>query len=304
MKTQKNEKGQIIIILALAIVAIIGFAALAIDGSMVLNERRTDQSTADSAAMAGAGAAAQALKNVDPLDFYCGSSIASAATEAAILASMEAAQNSALADEVELIQAHDDNDFPTGNGVRVKCLTDQFGAYLDVRVMVTTITDTTFGKVLGTDNLTTRVEATSRVYPRQPAAYGNAIVSLSNSCGHLGGIDFGGNSTVHINFGGIFSNSCLYAGGSTDVTIEGGTATYYNTYTGGCPGPISSDVVSCPIQTTKKLPPMNIKVPQCTGAAYVNAASSGTINPGNYNGINAGSNQDTHFKSGTLLFER
>jgi hypothetical protein len=288
MNNNKNEKGQIIIILALGLVAILGFTALALDGSMIYKERRADQSTADSAALAGAGAAAQSLKNAQPTDFYCGGSLAGTATEVAILAAMDAAQSSAIVDNVVLRQAYNETDFPTGNGVLVSCKTDEFGSYLDVRVMVSTVADTNFARVVGTNQLSTRVEATARVYPRQPAAYGNAIVSLSNSCGPLGGIDFGGNSTVHINYGGVFSNSCLYAGGSTAVTIEGGTASYYSTYTGGCPGAIVSDAAACPIKVTKKLPSLNIKVPQCTNAAYVNAPSSGTMNPGNYKGISAG----------------
>ena len=43
----KREKGQIVIILALALVAIVGITAVAVDGSMTYNERREDQSIAD-----------------------------------------------------------------------------------------------------------------------------------------------------------------------------------------------------------------------------------------------------------------
>ncbi|MBA4384915.1 MAG: hypothetical protein C0410_09280, partial [Anaerolinea sp.] len=38
MKTQ--EKGQIIVVLAVALVAILGITALAVDGSMIYSERR------------------------------------------------------------------------------------------------------------------------------------------------------------------------------------------------------------------------------------------------------------------------
>ena len=40
MKHIKNEKGQAIILIAFTIVALVGFAALAIDGGRVLSDRR------------------------------------------------------------------------------------------------------------------------------------------------------------------------------------------------------------------------------------------------------------------------
>ena len=239
-------------------VGLLALTALALDGSRIYNERRTDQSTTDSAALAGAGAAAQSMKDSAPSSFYCGSSLGAVASTNAANAAVE----SALADDINLVI----NDFSTGNGVQVTCGKNLFATYLDVRVMVTTEMETTFAKVVGRDTLTTRVESTARVYPKQPAAYGNAIVSLSNSCGNIGGIDFGGNSTININKGGVFSNSCIYGGGSADVSIVGGDALYYTSYTGSCPGVISP----CPMQVTEKIPDLNIKEPICTNAAYVN----------------------------------
>jgi len=59
MKGKLEEKGQIIVILALGMVAILAITALAVDGSLLYNQRRQDQNTADSAALAGAGAAAK-----------------------------------------------------------------------------------------------------------------------------------------------------------------------------------------------------------------------------------------------------
>ena len=53
---RKSESGQVIVILALALVGLLGFSALAIDGSMVFADRRFSQSGADAAALAGAGA--------------------------------------------------------------------------------------------------------------------------------------------------------------------------------------------------------------------------------------------------------
>ena len=287
MKRKSQEKGQIIIILALGLVGILALTALALDGSRVYNERRLDQSTADSAALAGAGAAAQAMKDSLPSSFYCGSPLGATASVAAVNAAVESAQ----ADGVTLVI----NDFSTGNGVQVTCVKDIFATYLDVRVMVTTEMATTFATVVGRDTLTTEVEATARVFPKQPAAYGNAIVSLSNSCGNIGGIDFGGNVTVTVNKGGIWSNSCLEADGNSWVElIGGGTASYYTAFGGDYPDNINVP----PQKVTEKLPDLNIQAPVCSNAAYVNAPNSGTIYPGNYNGIFVNSKATMTFEPG------
>lgn len=50
----RNEKGQAIVILAIALVALLAFVALAIDGGNLYSARREAQNAADAAAMAGA----------------------------------------------------------------------------------------------------------------------------------------------------------------------------------------------------------------------------------------------------------
>jgi len=50
----KFEKGQVIIIVALGLVALIAMAALIVDGAIIMSHRRTAQAAADSAALAGA----------------------------------------------------------------------------------------------------------------------------------------------------------------------------------------------------------------------------------------------------------
>ena len=278
----KQEKGQILVILAIAMVGLLGITALALDGSMTYSERRADQSSADSAALAGAGAAAQILKDHMPSEFYCGSSLGASASTAAALA----AKSTAAIDSVDLLI----NDLSTKNGVQVTCGQDNFRRYLDIHVMVTTETDTMFGNMVGRSTLTTTVESTARVYPKQTLAYGNAIATLSKSCGKIGGIDFGGNSTVKINKGGIFSNSCIDAGGSTVVEVTGGQIQYYTAYSPG--GTVSPNPDTRLRKDYQRLLLTPLSAP---AAAYTNAPTSGTINPGNYNGlhINTKENSDS-----------
>lgn len=58
MKKQRSESGQVIIILVFAVIGLLGFTALAIDGGMTYSDRRFAQNASDAAALAGAYAAA------------------------------------------------------------------------------------------------------------------------------------------------------------------------------------------------------------------------------------------------------
>ena len=63
MKTNRSEKGQAFVLIIVAIVAIFGFAALAVDGGNVYAERRRAQNAADASALAAASAAQQENPN-------------------------------------------------------------------------------------------------------------------------------------------------------------------------------------------------------------------------------------------------
>jgi hypothetical protein len=281
MNKQKQHKGQIVVILAVAMVAILAVTALAVDGSLVYNDRRTDQSTADSAALAGAGAAAQIMKDHPPSDFYCGSSLGAQASTAAVNAAIQAAQ---LEDEVTLAS----QDLTTGNGVKVTCGADVYGMkYLDINTVVSSETQTFFAKAIGRDTLSTSVKSVARVYPKQPFAYGNGLVSLSPDCGKDdGGIYFQGSSFTYINEGGIFSNSCIVPGGEGfSVEVDGGAINYIST----CPDCAGANISPLPQKAPVPLPTDMIDPPKCTSAPFVNMPTSGTVNPGNYNNINPSS---------------
>jgi hypothetical protein len=289
MFNKKNfEKGQILIILALAIVVLAAGTALAIDGSMVMNERRQDQSVADSAALAGAGAAVQLTKDHMPEDFYCGSSLAAHASVAAV----QQAISNAADNNATLTQGDPDN------GVTVTCANDLFRKWLDITVTVTTQTNTTFAKAISRNNLTTKVKAVSRVYPKQSLAFGNALATLGNSCGYgTGGINLQGGATVTALQGGVFSNSCIVGpNNSSFIMTGGGTVAYHGTlgFTGSI---IGGPLVYSP----DPLPEIPIPKNPCTNppATWSTMTVSGTYNPGYYNGISVA--KDNQHKDGTVL---
>ncbi len=54
MKYKSSEKGQVLILIAFAMIGLVGFSALAIDGGRTLSDRRHAQNAADNAALAAA----------------------------------------------------------------------------------------------------------------------------------------------------------------------------------------------------------------------------------------------------------
>ncbi len=281
-KSQASESGQIIVILAIALVAVLGVTALALDGSLLLNDRRDDQSIADSTALASASAAVQILKDYPPNQFYCGSVLANNAATAAILAGKQFA----LSEGITLI----DND--STNGISVGCSVKSYRTYLDIKITVSTTRETTFAKIVGRNELNTRVEATSRVYPKETLAFGNGIASLSNSCGTIGGITVNGTGSIDILGAGIFTNSCLTGTGTIDIVVENGQISYFTSYS----PPSAGSVSPAPSHVAERLPLFTVPIPDCTKVPYYNApvsvTSGRTIDPGNYSKIKL-SNSDT-----------
>ena len=54
MKHHSSEKGQVLILVAFAVIGLIGFSALTIDGGRTLSDKRDAQNAADNAALSAA----------------------------------------------------------------------------------------------------------------------------------------------------------------------------------------------------------------------------------------------------------
>ena len=238
-KNNNSERGQAIVLIALAIIVLLGFTALAVDGSMVYSDRRMVQNAADASALAGGATAAQQLEEMgveagtwtaSPPN--CDGNVASAAA-----AGRTAAHNRALDNDFNI----PDNGFTEGlGGVETKCGEDNVTAplvgggnttiftekFMDVTAMITNKTETAFAQVLFPNGLQNTVTAVTRIRPRQALAYGYAIVALNpNPCkGNVYGIIYnglGGNSNnLTVNGGGIFSNGCMKLNGNPRITVQ------------------------------------------------------------------------------------
>lgn len=272
----KKETGQILVILALAIVAIFAFAGLAIDGNRIYAARRLNQSTADSAALAGAGAAAQYLNDLPAYPiFKCEipeNTMSARASDAAVTAAVA----SATKDNVALKRY----DLSTGNGVITECEPGINGKiYLDITVKVTTKTPTSLTRVINIDEVDTSATATARFYPNQPEVYGNALVSLNNECA---GIIPAGNSYTNIIMGGVWSNSCLDVKGKS-LYLSAESITYNENF------PLKQDDYSGlinpqPVATNKQIIIDPLPKPECDPKLNPGKAKGGVMEPGNHAG--------------------
>jgi Flp pilus assembly protein TadG len=233
-KTLKNN-GQVLIIFAIAVVVLLAFTALAIDGTIVYSQRRTDQSTADSAALAGAGDAAQFLKKAQINNFACNSvmDIGNASIKGAEPSAIDGAIKSAKVDGLD----PDKNDvLPTKIWVDTSCNKENGTPYIDVHVKITSSVNTYFLKVISKQPSTSTVNATARVYVNMSFAGGNALVALDSTlctfdnqdrCTSGSGICTSGGTHVTITGGGAYSAACVNShSSSSPITSVDGVIQY------------------------------------------------------------------------------
>ena len=225
-KHLNSEKGQAIVYLVLGLVVFLGFVALAIDGGMVLADRRDAQNATDASALAGASAAAQQLGSeiVDPgtVNLNCTSLQLSPAKTAAENSAINRADSNNYA-----ITESDASD--VANSVYVNCGLDN-GPYMDVSVEISKTTPTSFLQVIVPHTtLTNKMTSVARLHTAASYGGGNAIIALNHSsgCNMETGAGFSGNTNVDVSGGGIFSNGCLDGKGAADVNVSGGEVSYW-----------------------------------------------------------------------------
>lgn len=276
---RSSQQGQALVLLVLAFVVLLGFAALAIDGGMIYADKRRAQNGADASALAGAAAAALYLENnfVNYDNYTCTNN---GHPEYGEILTAQAMARSAAISRAEDNDYVIDEDISDNNGVATHCEIENTGAWLDKHIdITTTITSTTptaFAHLIYTGPLRVRALAVTRVRPRAPLAFGNAIVALNpaNCQGQQNGATFHGNATVDVNGGGIFTNGCLRANGGPTVQVTNGSISYVAQVTG------NSSFNPTPQQVSMTIPPsaFSIPAPDCGSAAAHNVAASALLN--------------------------
>src|ERR1044071_3549609 len=204
MKPRSNERGQALIMIALAVVGLFGFSALAIDGSRVFSDRRHAQNAADTAALAAALAKIR------------GDNYAAAALD-------RAASNGYVTDADSSVDVHLCSEVASLH-LTPACEGLPGGAdqtqYIQVKI-VSTI-PTTFARIIGRAQVTSVLTAIARasgVGPN-PLFNGAALAALKPD----GDNTLGGNGvvTLDVNNSGVFNNSSSNCG----TTINGASGSY------------------------------------------------------------------------------
>jgi len=188
MKTNHfAERGQALVIIAIAAIALFAFVGLTIDGSAQFSDRRHAQNAADTAALAAA------LEKVN------GGSSLNVQIAALNRANENGYTNDLVTSTVEVYN-------PPISGVYANCSDVHFDCNEYVQVLISSNIDTTFARVMGITQLHNHVSAVASAvgYSVPSSLNTNGIVALSSSgCAVI----TGGNGTLNITSGGIFSNS-------------------------------------------------------------------------------------------------
>lgn len=306
MKRMNSQKGQALVLIALAAVGLFGFAALAIDGSRSYSDKRHAQNTADTAALA---AALAHIKEPTPADKFVEAKTAALKRAASngytnngTLGVVKAGTNVVI---VELCSNPNITNRPC-EGLPALANASQF-----IRVYIVSYLPTTFARVIGRPTVINAAEAIARVNDSQPNGLGSAMVAMQqNGCG----ICANGNVTLNIINSGAFSNSTSPSGDcSMDFWGNGSYTAATGGFTmasGGAMCTTGNVTVNGTTQTGPQIPlpptghPFEAPVPNitCSGNGSKNDSTK-EVSPGNFN-TKLTINSDFTFLPGDYCFNQ
>jgi len=187
LTNKKNEHGQAIILIALAIVGLVGFTALAVDGGYAFADNRQAQNAADTAVLSAA------LAKVRGHSYQ---------TAGLALASANGYDNNDPNQTVYIHLCNEDLSNPD-----ISCPSPFYGDADYIHMVIVSDVDTFFAPVVGVEQVTNTVEAISYAKPAttEPIAYGNAMVSLAPT--ECQSYYVHGTAETEVTGGGVFVNS-------------------------------------------------------------------------------------------------
>ncbi len=214
MKKPTPFRGQILVIVAVGLVGLLAFVALAVDGGRLYMARRSAQNAADTAALTMAWTWLKTHGDCTQAE-----------SQGMATAASLGYNNDGTTNVVEAYCPPQDGPFAGKTG------------HFQVRIQVKP--ETTFLQVMGWRQLTTTVEAVARA--SKDTLFGdNAIVALSETGGKgiHGGIGVDGKAQVSIDDGGMFSNSSasdsFWGVGNITIDLDPG---FHLDVVGGCQVP-------------------------------------------------------------------
>ena len=272
MNHNKPERGQALVLIVFAIVALVGLTGLAIDGGNAYSDRRNAQNAADTAALAAA------LSKVQGAD----------QTTWATVGEQRAASNgytdSSNGATVKVYDCDQSNgtDQPSCN------LPATADASLYVGVVITSNIRTYFAPVLGIRQMTNTVQAVAKAQPQTVTPYdeGHTLVSTMPGCKNDQNqtpFTIGGSANVNITGSGVKVNSscdpAFTENGGPSMTSPGICVVGGVPNTSGITPPPQG---GCGTQTDYSQ--YITQEPSCTQAGQINKVNGNWVaSPGNYN---------------------
>jgi hypothetical protein len=221
-RKNRREHGQVIYLLAVGIITLLGFTALAVDGARLLGERRTIQGVADTAAFTAASYLGQYTTSY--IEGHWNPYSSTSVDQLAESAALERVHSNGYTGSAY-------NPWGGNDWLRVtisKSSTTLSKEY-EVHIWMISEIDPIFAQVIYDGPLRVYVESTAIVRPRTNLGFGQAMYSLSEDAEP--GIAIGGTADVNIQGSGIYANSSgdpaiNYSGNagiaiSDDVTTPG-----------------------------------------------------------------------------------
>ena len=306
MRPKAQERGQALVIIALAAVGLFGFSALAIDGSRVFSDRRHAQNTADTAALSAA------LAKIRQEDY--------------VQAARDRAKDNGytydpLTNNVEVLLC-DAATNPPCQGIPVVDPSVATPEELEratkanyIQVKITSILPATFGRIVGRNEFTNILTAIAYAGPVEPKPLvgGYALAAMERS--EWDAIQTAGSVLVQVHNSGVFSNSdYTYTGpgqcnhgsmrtsGTGTIFAEDGFYTVGNFCHNGT-GTYTGDLhEASPIDYP---PPVDIPDFSCgstNGSTSIDSAGRTIVSPGNHGNLNFQLGATVIFSPGTHCF--
>ena len=297
MKLKMQERGQSLVLIALAVIGLFGFSGLAIDGSRVFSDRRNAQNAADTAALAAALARIR-----EPI-------VADKATAAEQAAMQRAISNGYDNDANSTVEVHMCDEV----GLNPPCegLPGLANKAEYIQVKIESTIPATFARIVGRQEFKNIVTAVAHAEDSIPGPLfdGAALVTLKPD----GDATFVANGSAYLDVvnSGVFNNSRDHCGmtivGSGDYNVDT-SFQVAGLYDKKCEKGVV-DLNGAPVQPTNpvKYPPdLTIPIPDivCSGNGSVSTSGdTTTITPGNFaSGVTINSTQHVIFAPGNYCF--
>lgn len=293
---RNRQAGQALVLTAVALVVLMGFAGLAIDMGTLRYEKRLQQTAADAAALAGANNLAFGGVTAGAQNAAAGDGFSDTASTCST-----GCPSSGSIGYITVTINNPPASGPHGcNGGTCD------PAY--VEALVADIHPTYFMRVLGINQETVTARAVATNINGGGVNGPGCMISIGPPNNSIEGINVNGNVTVNAPSCGIVDNgnyntkgnaldisaSTIGVSGDPNVSGKGGTVTCSNSST--CPQygmPAAAD----PLATLT--PPCS----PCTGGGSFSPTSSATFSPGTYNSISISGNGTITFNPGVYVFD-